>query len=341
MKYFSTFISGLHDIIKEILERKVKDIKILELFDGAVIYSTNYNIEDYNLLCFNNTFELLDYKKSNSNKPIEEIISYIIKNKKKYVSIKNIKKNIRTFRIITSIENQLVAIDNNSKKNIEKFIIESTNLLLNRSLPDIEYWLLYRNEGYSYFLKRITRHRAYDKILNKGELHPELAYMLNWISEPKDDEVFLDPFCGYGSIPIQRMNIAKAKALYAFDIDSEMIRYLKNKVSKNDREKNNFICKVSEIGNISNLIENNTVDKIVTDPPWGNYVYEDIDQLYNIILKESYKVLKNEGILVVLTSKKDELRKIVEEKKMFKIIEEYSILVSGKKAGIFKLTKLN
>ena len=49
-------------------------------------------------------------------------------------------------------------------------------------------------------MMRLTKHKAYEKILHKGELRPELSHILCSISEPDADDIFLDPFCGSGTI---------------------------------------------------------------------------------------------------------------------------------------------
>ena len=72
--------------------------------------------------------------------------------------------------------------------------------------------------------------------------------------------------------------------------------------------------------------QDNTFDKIVTDPPWGYYSAQ-------VSLKELSRVLKPTGIMVLLLADRDFTLPDLE------IQEKYDILVSGKKAAIYKFTK--
>lgn len=90
------------------------------------------------------------------------------------------------------------------------------------------------------------------------------------------------------------------------------------------------------------VFEDQFIDKIVTDPPWGMYedVGMDIEIFYNHMMKEMYRVLKPKGIIVILTAKKDELEKVLLGfKSRLKLLEKYNVLISGKKASIYKILK--
>jgi tRNA (guanine6-N2)-methyltransferase len=101
------------------------------------------------------------------------------------------------------------------KTKIEKLISSQSKLKLNRSSSNTEFWILYRTEWFCYFLKRLSKHTAYEKILNKGELRPEIAFLMNWLSDPDKNDIVLDPFCGNGSIPIRRALNFPAKKIFA------------------------------------------------------------------------------------------------------------------------------
>ena len=40
--YFSTFISGLQEIIDFYVKKYISDVVILKLFDGGILYKTKY-----------------------------------------------------------------------------------------------------------------------------------------------------------------------------------------------------------------------------------------------------------------------------------------------------------
>ena len=220
--YFSTFGSGLGEIIKSALAKQVSDVDLELLLDGLVVYKTKKSPSEIkNIRFFNNAFVLLKLFEGLRDKSIEAMIKQVLDNPElvKKAS-KNIPRKTSTFRIVASKENQLISVDNNLLKNLEKLFSNITNLRVDRTNPDIEIWFLARSEDYGFFGIRITRKPNYEKVLEKGELKPELANILCLISDPKPNDVFLDPFAGYGAIPIER---AKSFA-YKQIISSEKVK---------------------------------------------------------------------------------------------------------------------
>src|SRR5687768_7342180 len=59
--YFSTFITGFSDVVKEQLSTVIHDCIIVQIDDGLVIYQTDADVEDVKKLrFFNNSFLLVD-----------------------------------------------------------------------------------------------------------------------------------------------------------------------------------------------------------------------------------------------------------------------------------------
>lgn len=339
--YFSTFITGFDEVIKKSLPESLKAVEIVEVFDGLIMYKTSSSLDEIKRVKYlNNSFVLLSRIKPLSDAPIKQMIKSVLKDSRFDNNIRDIglKKESR-FRVRASIENQFVAIDNNLLRNIEEKISRLSRLILDRSLPDVEILFTTRREGFGLVGLRFTRRSNYEKTLEKGELYPELANLLCLISEPSKDDVFLDPFCGWGSIPMQRMTSFPYRQVLAGDIDPKLVSVLKNKVAK--------LHQKMEVGkwdaiNLAN-IKSGSIDKIVTDPPWGLNSGKTLNlpEFYSKMLKEFYRITKNGGIIVILTAQKEliesELAKLTDR---FKLESQLSTLVSGKKAGVYKLRKL-
>ena len=195
-------------------------------------------------------------------------------------------------------------------------------------------------ERYGFFLKRLTRQTAYKKTLEKGALRPELAHVLNFISEPDADDIFLDPFCGYGSIPIERATSFPYNMIFAADKNQELVKLIRQKL-KGSRIKGTFIVKEQDALDMQ-AFEDGFIHKIVTDPPWGLFadLGMDAQQFYARTLQECYRVLRVGGLLVVLVARKNELDRAIEAYKgRAQLLNKYDVLVSGKKATIYKLQK--
>jgi tRNA (guanine6-N2)-methyltransferase len=337
-RYFSTFITGFDQVIKKVLEDSIKDAQIGLLTDGLVIYATNSNLGKIkNLKFLNNSFILLRKFDHLSSNPARSIVKDLIKDRslgkiiKKHYSGKKLK-----FRIRASVKNQFVSIDKNLLRNLEERIISAVpNLGVDRSLPDIEILISVRSEGFGLVGIQFSKRPNYEKTLAKGELYPELAYILCLISEPNKEDIFFDPFAGHGAIPAQRLNFPY-KQIRVGEIDRGLQKKLEKRFSKK--------VIVDPVDALSlSTVADESIDKIVTDPPWGLYdTDKDIPKFYTLMLKQFTRVLKPTGIMVILTAQKEVLKQLLGNyKNQLKLEEEYSTLVSGKKAGVYKLERLD
>jgi tRNA (guanine10-N2)-dimethyltransferase len=89
------------------------------------------------------------------------------------------------------------------------------------------------------------------------------------------------------------------------------------------------------------MISDGSIDRVITDPPWGRYGKYDtgeLDDLYRQSLFQMHRVLRKKACAVVLTAYQAFPEFAVEAG--FTIEKQYNILVSGKKASIYKLRRL-
>lgn len=322
--YFSTFITGFSDLIPEILDQQIKTPIIDYVLDGLVVYETESSVDVIVQLPFlNNSFSLITRIEGNGG--IDELITSVLHNTP---SLSKEPLRGKTFRIIASKENELQKITHMKLQKLEALFAKELGLTVDRANPDTEIWFLERSEGYSFCGIRLTKKPSADKYLKKGELRPELAWILTFLSEPKATDVFLDPFAGYGSIPFARTQF-EAKTIIASDMNDSryQIPDTKYPIQK-------------ESWNATKLpLEDNSIDKIVTDPPWGMFAETNVEELYKDMMQEFTRILKPSGILVILTAQKELLEELIAEDDQLQLIKHYHILVSGKKSGVYKLQK--
>lgn len=334
--YFSTFITGFDEVIKKELIKSLKSVDITLLTDGLVIYKTDSSAEEIKRLkFFNNSFILLRKFEHVSEDSLRQILKSLVQDYNLSQPIRqNFSNKPRTFRIRASVKNQYVVIDKNLLRNLEEKIVHSArNLRVDRSLPDLEILISIRSEGFGLVGIQFTRRPNYEKTLEKGELYPELAYILCLISEPNEIDVFFDPFAGHGSIPAKRLSFPH-KQIIAGEIDRDLQRKLEKKFARR--------VTIAPVDALSlNTFSDNSVDKIVTDPPWGLYdTNKDIPKFYTQMLIQFYRVLKMNGLLVVLTAQKELMEGLLGTfAGGLKLEEKYGTLVSGKKAGVYKIRK--
>jgi tRNA G10 N-methylase Trm11 len=257
--------------------------------------------------------------------------------------ISNNTKKYKTFRVVVSSENRLVQVADRLKNKIEKLISSQSNLVLDKSNPDAEFWITRFNDGFCCFMKRLSRHTVYEKTLNKGELHPEIAFLMNWLAEADKNDVVLDPFCGYGAIPVMRALHFPTKQIYAFDSDDKMVNIVKKKLAKRKSLANmkNILVKQVDIKDLYKELPPEGVGKIVTDPPWGEYekLKMGVNEYYYFILSKLEKALKNDGIIVMLAGREIDIVSLVSKFPNLSLLQNYNMLVSGKKANMAKIIK--
>jgi tRNA (guanine6-N2)-methyltransferase len=344
MKTFaSTFAAGLKDVVKEMLIGAFPEVKILLELDGLIVFRGTISTDQLKTIRFaNNSFVVLRMFQDLRDDPITEMLAAVLKDENLKTIVKaNIgTKKRRAFRLIASRENQFVSIDQDLRNALERNFTKIHGLTVDRGRPDTEFWLLYRSEGYGFFLFRLTQQPAFQHVLEKGELGPEIAYTLCYLSEPNNDDIFLDPFCGYGSIPLERAVSFPYNMIFAFDNDPGKKRLVRSRV-KESRIKGMFIVKTENALNMKTF-EDGFVHKIVTDPPWGFYkeLPPDIDNFHSSMLEEFCRVLKRDGILVILTARKEEFEQALSTyKHELRLVKKLDILVSGKKAAIYKVRR--
>ncbi len=179
---------------------------------------------------------------------------------------------------------------------------------------------------------------AYDKLLDPGELHPELAYMMCWLTEPKHTDVVLDPFCGYGAIPLQRSRRFPFEKLYAFDNAEQPLARTREKLP---RKNPNILVERHDALTLHQVLPPEGMDAIITDPPWGLFQETELalEEFYRRMVEEFAVLLRPGGRLVLLTARGEELSEALESAPALVLKKEYHILVSGKKSGLYLLEK--
>ena len=321
--YFSTFTTGFSNLIPHAIQNLVPGIQIRHLYDGAVIYSFPGK---ETALCripfFHNTFLLLRSFPEN-NCTMDAMLRSILR-------LKQLPPARGSFRVRYSIHNQFVAMDKTITRQLEEKIAALTHTRVDRVSPDVEYWVLQRSEGMGAFCKLIRKRKVTEKQLHPGELRPEFAYLLCALARISKTDVVLDPFAGYGAIPKQIQQYFPCKRLLVSDFDVQRVRALQNK----------FLgTKTVQVSQQDALqltgIQNQSIDAIVTDPPWGLYeILEEIDVFYRKMLLEFQRILKGSGTLVLVSARKQELESAFSETG-FSICQKYDTLVNGKKAAVY------
>jgi 16S rRNA G966 N2-methylase RsmD len=344
--YYGAFVPGMQEVVSGIVRERLCDVTIIKLLDGAMLFETECSYDRLNFFCFNNIFAVIDimYLPSGTE-GLDTLLKKIraagkSRGRKDAFSERALRvisennKKIKTFRLVCSLENKPVSIDEGLKQDIEDFIARGSALKADRSRPGTEFWCLYRREGFSVFMKRLTR--PVEKSRRPGELSPQLAWLLCRIGKPGPGETVLDPFCGYGSIPGAALKHFPIKKFYASDKDSRCVKIAASGL-KNGR------CEIhaADVFSVSFFIPKEGVDAIITDPPWGMYRETEIplEKFYEETLIFFSGIIKPGGRAVVLTAARSEFETAAEKAPGLPITQVIPILVSGKKAAVYAMKK--
>lgn len=328
-EFISSFITGFQDVVARDLPLRLNGCKIINIYDGLVHYQYSGNSRDLDKIIYfnNNFFVLKTWKGKGLNFP--SMVGAVGAEKKYYLINKG------TFRVRFVQENQFAKVDKNIARRAEDTVLSNSRLQIDRLSPDTEIWYSIRREGFAFCGQLISKREFTEKNLNKGELRPEIAYLLCCFAGINNDDVILEPFCGYGSIPVQLAKKFRFAKLYASDIDGEKISMVSEKKQLKDNEQ--IDVRKADAMSLSH-VEDKSVNLVITDPPWGFYEdIGDICQFYKNMFASLKRILKQDGKMVILSARKEELEKTAEEAG-FKINESLHTLVNGKKAGVYKLS---
>jgi tRNA (guanine6-N2)-methyltransferase len=179
------------------------------------------------------------------------------------------------------------------------------------------------------------RHREYKIAHRPASLRASSAAALAWLSEPREDDVVLDPFCGAGTILIERAHMGRYSMLLGSDRDAAALAAARVNVGTRYKpiQLENWDAGALPLGDAS-------VDKIVTNLPWGLRYgsHGENRKLYPMWFREFARVLKSGGMMVMLTA---EWRLMRDLERIRKIAPSKIIRVSvlGKPAAIYVCRK--
>ncbi|TXT61249.1 MAG: hypothetical protein BAJALOKI2v1_40041 [Promethearchaeota archaeon] len=170
------------------------------------------------------------------------------------------------------------------------------------------------------FKKKVDEKRPFKEF--KSSISPKLAIMmLNFLGLHKNREKkrVLDPFCGNGTVLL--FAYLEDFQIYGTDIDPEKINHTRRNLEWLSEELNlppinmlNERIKEMDIRKLSNKFEANYFDGIITEPHLGPYyttepyynqvrekIEEELTPMYNTIFEESYKILKPQRRIAIVS----------------------------------------
>jgi ubiquinone/menaquinone biosynthesis C-methylase UbiE/uncharacterized membrane protein YgcG len=175
------------------------------------------------------------------------------------------------------------------------------------------------------------RHRAWRKASMPAALKPTVAAAMVLLSEPREDDVLLDPMCGSGTILIERALAGRYRSLLGGDIDAGAVQAARENVGPRYKPIGieQWDARALPLGDAS-------VTTIVCNLPFGKQIGTPaaVRHLYPTLLADWTRILAPGGRMVLLTSERGLLKQSLEKRPELVVTRELSILLRGQRAVI-------
>lgn len=201
----------------------------------------------------------------------------------------------------------------------------------------LEFWLtLFPGEALLALRLSDDRMRQRDyKIENlPASLRPSAAAALVWLTDPRADDVFLDPMCGAGTTLIERALAGRYQLLLGGDLRDEAVAATKRNIGPRYQP-----IEVRRWDARNLPLDAGSVDTVTVNLPFGKQIgsAEENRTLYPAFLGEMERVLQPRGRLVALTGDPRALDTAL--KRTGKLVRRasYPVMVLGQRANVYVL----
>ena len=199
------------------------------------------------------------------------------------------------------------------------------NLINSTSHYEVELRLLqHREGGFVPLLKLYTLpdHRFdYRRYYVAASMKPMMAAGLMALAKPylKEYAQILDPFCGVGTLLMERRFAVPARNAYGFDTFGEAIEKARVN-SKIAGMQTNYINR-----DYFDFVHDYKFDEIVTDLPAGNLSKPELDDLYRRFFEKSDEVLAEDGRMIFFSREMGLVKKQLRLHPQFRLAQEFCI----------------
>lgn len=184
---------------------------------------------------------------------------------------------------------------------------------------------------------RTMRHRS-DKAVNlPGSLRPTLAAAMISLAKSNDDDIFLDPMCGAGTLLLERAREGRYKELLGGDIRQDAVAATFDNLGSRYKP-----WRVRKWDATRLPIDDSSVTQVVTNPPWGRQIGSktELGSLYRGVFAELDRVSQPGASIVILTSEWDTFKTaLASQQSLVTTYQIRRVHVLGRIADIFVMLK--
>ena len=157
------------------------------------------------------------------------------------------------------------------------------------------------------------------------------------LTEPGENDTFLDPMCGSGTLLAERMLAGGYGQVLGGDSDARAVEAARQNLAGLGKG-----WRVARWDAKRLPLETASVDAVATNPPFGKQIgsRQEIEQLYPAFIAEVARVLKSGGRVVILSSQYELIKEAVRGQPELQIVRGYSVAVLGEWGRIYLLGKV-
>jgi 23S rRNA G2445 N2-methylase RlmL len=180
------------------------------------------------------------------------------------------------------------------------------------------------------------RHRTYLDASRRASLKPTLAAAMALLSQPRGDDVFLDPMCGSGTLLIERAEAGRYAQLLGGDLDAAAVAATQENIGSRYKP-----IEIAQWDATRLPLSDGLVSALACNLPFGKQVgtAEGNRTLYPALLSEFMRVVRPGGRIVLLSSDSRLLQGSVAKEKGIVIRRVFPVIVRGVTARIFQLER--
>lgn len=180
------------------------------------------------------------------------------------------------------------------------------------------------------------RHREYKIEHLPASLRPTAAAALAWLTRPSDEDVFLDPMCGAGTILIERAHMGRYKQLLGGDRREEALAVARANVGPRYKP-----IELRQWDARDLPLDAGSVSAAAVNLPFGRQVGTPDENrgLYPAFLREIARVLRPGGRLVALSGDRQTFAESARRASQLARRESYPVQVLGQPATIYVLER--
>lgn len=181
------------------------------------------------------------------------------------------------------------------------------------------------------------RHREYKIEHLPASLRPASAAALAWLSEPADDDVFLDPMCGAGTLLIERAHLGRYRQLLGGDEREGALAVARGNVGPRYKP-----IELRQWDARRLPIDAGAISAAAVNLPFGRQIgsAEGNRQLYPTFLREIARVLRPGARLAALTSDRRTFEESARRTSGLVRRAVFPVMVLGQPASVYVLERI-